>query len=643
VTPFAWIALLGWPALVVVLFTMMPHTRAAAFGVIGAWLLLPPYVIPISGLPDYTRSMASSAGVLLATVLFASDRLAAFRLRWFDLPMVGTCFCSIFSALSNGLTLYDGVSDSLVAITLWGLPYLVGRLYFGTPDGLRQFTIGMAIGGVGYVLPCLYEARMSPRLLSDVYGFAWWQGVRLGGYRPHVFFMTGLECGMWMTAASLTAWWLWYSKVLRRLGPYPFGPLLLALLVTNIFCRSTGAMVLFLLGVAVLWLTIRLRTKWIMAALLLVGPLYVGVRLPELWSGQQAVEIATSLAGWERADSLAYRFKCERRLGDHALERPIFGWGGYGRNLVYWDAARTRNVEPDGLWIGFLGSKGLFGLVLLYLAMALPAARFVRGFPVRSWGDPRVSAATLAAALLGLYIVDCLMNAFMNIIYTTLAGGLAGLDPRQLRGALASGRASAAAGRRAVGHAPRPASGRSLLADRCRTLGRSFRQEGRLDEADDAWRQALDLLSAVIRDDPADEGPRRRWCDCANDLAWLRANHPHPSRRDPASAVALARRAAEEYPDAAAYWNTLGAAHYRNGDPRAAIDALERARGLSGGTAFDDALLAMARYRAGDPEGARQALARAMLLAERDHAGHRELAALCDEAHSLIAAPTAVG
>jgi predicted Zn-dependent protease len=104
----------------------------------------------------------------------------------------------------------------------------------------------------------------------------------------------------------------------------------------------------------------------------------------------------------------------------------------------------------------------------------------------------------------------------------------------------------------------------------------------------------------------------------------------------------MARRATENYPDASAYWNTLGAAYYRVGDPHAAIEALERGRVLSGGTAFDDVLLAMARYRAGDAEGARQALAVAMLRAERDHPGHRELASLCDEAHTLIAGGAAV-
>jgi tetratricopeptide (TPR) repeat protein len=445
-----------------------------------------------------------------------------------------------------------------------------------------------------------------------------------------------------MTAASLTSWWLWRHGVLKRIGPYPFGPVLVLLLVTNVFCRSTGALVLFLLGVLLLWLSVRYRTRLLLAGLLLVGPVYVSVRLTGLWSGDQAVEVVTALIGWDRAESLQYRFKCERLLGDHALQQPIFGWGGYGRNLVYWDEARTKNVEPDGMWIGTVGGRGLVGLVLVYLSLVLPAARFVRGFPARTWGDPRVAAASLSAALLGLYLVDCLMNAFVNIIYITMAGGLIGQDPRQLRALGSGGRDAEVAGRRGAVAARRAAvaggaAGRALLADRCRTLGRSFKQEGRLDEADAVWRQALELLGGLIEAEPMADGPRRQWCDCANDLAWLRANHPDPARRDPASAVALAREATEACPDAAAYWNTLGAAHYRAGDAHAALTALERSRALAGGTAFDDVFLAMALSQADDPEGARRALARALIAAERDYPGHPELAALCDEARALIA------
>jgi tetratricopeptide (TPR) repeat protein len=249
-----------------------------------------------------------------------------------------------------------------------------------------------------------------------------------------------------------------------------------------------------------------------------------------------------------------------------------------------------------------------------------------------------------------VYIIDCLINGFVNMIYVTLAGGLMGLEPSRL-GAIVAARRDGAAARRPstvpATSAARPRSGRLALADRCRTLGRSFKQDGRPDDADAAWRQALDILTGLLQADGTDAETRRRWCDCANDLAWLRANHPQPARRDPDSALALARQLVEEWPESAAYWNTLGVAHYRAGDAHSAVAALDRAAALGGGTAFDDVFLAMAHARLDDPERARQALARAMVRSERDHPGHPELAGFHDEAHSLIAggtaAPSAVG
>ena len=86
--------------------------------------------------------------------------------------------------------------------------------------------------------------------MNTIYGnLGGWQGTRLGGYRPHVFFKTGLELGLWMTAASLAGWWLWRCGALKRIGQIPFGSVLLPILMgTTILCRSTGALALLLIG-----------------------------------------------------------------------------------------------------------------------------------------------------------------------------------------------------------------------------------------------------------------------------------------------------------------------------------------------------------------------------------------------------------
>ena len=65
-TPFAYIALFGWIPCVIVLFAILPTRQAATIGVIGAWLLLPPYTLDIKGLPDFSKTSAASLGVLVA-------------------------------------------------------------------------------------------------------------------------------------------------------------------------------------------------------------------------------------------------------------------------------------------------------------------------------------------------------------------------------------------------------------------------------------------------------------------------------------------------------------------------------------------------------------------------------------------------
>jgi tetratricopeptide (TPR) repeat protein len=92
-----------------------------------------------------------------------------------------------------------------------------------------------------------------------------------------------------------------------------------------------------------------------------------------------------------------------------------------------------------------------------------------------------------------------------------------------------------------------------------------------------------------------------------NQLAWSLATCPEPHLRDPAEAVAYARRAAELEPTQGAFWNTLGVAHYRSGEWEAAIEALEqsmavRPQGEASGWFF----LAMSQAQLGRTDEARK-------------------------------------
>jgi tetratricopeptide (TPR) repeat protein len=627
-TIIAFLALLGWIPVVVYVFLLMPPRRAAAVAVVGAWLLLPPVLIGIPGLPDYSKTTAAIAGVALASVLFAPDYLLKFRPRWFDLPMVLICVSDVCTSLLNGLGLYDGLSVAFGDFLTWTLPYLFGRIYFGDPEGLRIFVVTMVIGGLVYIAPCLLETQISPQLLQKIYGVtnvvAWSR--RYGGYRPQVFFGTGLECSLWMTAASLAGGWLWYCGSLKKVGGIRFGSVLLPILIaTTILSRSTGALILLAAGTMVLWLSCRFKTRLLLAGLLLVGPLYVTVRVSQVWSGQEVVDLIENTLGHAPAYSLQYRFGCEDMLIVKAVQQPFFGWGAYGRSAAYWEET-GQNVITDGMWIILLGFKGFAGLTLVYLGLILPAIRFVWRFPPGRWREPELAAASLAAVLLGLYVIDCLLNGFANVVYVVLGGGLAGLTPKQLRTNTDKSGLETAAGASKIN-----------LAIHNHDLGRALKGEGRFKDAEAVWTHTLDSLGPLVMAYPGNPDLRRRWCDCANDLAWLKLHYFEAAHGDPSASIALARRAVEECPEVAVYWNTLGTAYYRSGDDAAAVAALDRAIALGGSTAFDNVFLAMAHARLGDREHAEHLLAQAVLELERRNPAHPELVRFCHEARSIFA------
>jgi tetratricopeptide (TPR) repeat protein len=651
-----YIALIGWIPVAVVMFALLPIRRAAATAVIGAWLLLPPFSISISSFPDYSRITAASVGLIFGTLFFGLNNIISFRPRWFDVPMLLWCLAGSAASLSNGLGPYDALSACLDAIFTWGLPYFFGRIYFSDRDGLRTFTVAMVIAGLVYVLPCVWEIRMSPQLLGQVYGASRWQGERMGGYRPNVFFSTGLELGLWMTAVSLTAWWFWRCGVIKKFGPISFGKVMLPiLLIVTFFCRSTGAVILLIGGTFLLWASTRFRTRMLLWALLLLGPFYVALRVPNVWSGEQLVNLAEMSVGQARAISLEYRFKCENLLIAQAIKQPLLGWGGWGRSAAFF-SDEGAEVPTDGLWVITLGTKGFVGLTLFYLAMELPVLLFLWRFPVRIWHYPQVAPAALAATLLSLYMIDCLLNGFVNIIYVSLAGGLIGITPAQLgawRGSTgAANQASHLLQRKTAGIGPRPHAitgeqpdhllphhvlSQMAVVDRYRRIGRSLKSQRRWADAHSAWQQALDILTELTRRHSDISDLQQRWCDCGNDLAWLLLNHPDSDSRGPAYALTLATQVVQKCSEHEVYWNTLGAAYLRNGDAAAAVAALNRAMASAGeDNPFNHVFLAMAYARLGDREQAQHWLAQAILVKEQDYPDHPELTCFCDEACAVV-------
>ncbi|MFI5461215.1 MAG: tetratricopeptide repeat protein, partial [Isosphaerales bacterium] len=146
----------------------------------------------------------------------------------------------------------------------------------------------------------------------------------------------------------------------------------------------------------------------------------------------------------------------------------------------------------------------------------------------------------------------------------------------------------------------------------------------------DQWDEVIAEYRKAIELDPKD-------AILHNGMAWVLATHPNPQLRDPGRAVNLAKEAVELAPREGPMWNTLGVAHFRAGDWKAALAALEKSMELRrGGDSTDWFFLAMAHEKLGDKEKARQWYDRATRWIDKNQATNEELRRFGAEAAQVL-------
>ncbi|HTP27794.1 MAG TPA: hypothetical protein VMK12_19355 [Anaeromyxobacteraceae bacterium] len=423
---FVYLALVAFPAAVALCFLLLPPRRALLATLIGGWLFLPHFDGQLRFSLFHTKAMYVPAVVLLGSIFFDSTRWRSFRPRWIDLPMVLLCAQPFVTALNNSLGTYEAASAMFEAMMQWGAPYLLGRAYLGHARGLRDCATALVTAAIIYTPFCLWEFRMSPQLHFLTYGFRPWgfaQAVRYGGYRPSVFMQHGLALGMFMTLATLVAYWLWRTGALRR--DSRIGLRCAILLVTTLLCKSTGAILLLFTGIAVLEATRRARTSLVVLTLALTPVAYCSARLSN-WSAEPLVSLSRRLSA-ERAESLEFRINNEDQLITKAKVRSWLGWGRFGRSFTYDDQGQRDGGVTDSLWIIAFGVAGLVGLALLGVVLALPSLALLQIFPGRHWADPRLAPASVFAVATLLWALDNLLNNMMCPIYPAICGALLSL------------------------------------------------------------------------------------------------------------------------------------------------------------------------------------------------------------------------
>lgn len=424
----------GWIPVVLVMFLVMPPRRAVVVSLISSWLFLPQLFYSVPLLPDYTKVTATSYGIILGALLLdPQSRVLRFKPMWIDLPMLVWVISPFFSSLSNELGTYDGASRVVDTLITDGLPYLIGRLYFRTPDDCKDFALGILIGGLAYVPLCLFEIRMSPQLHQMVYGFKpfsdWAMTQRWGGWRPTVFLQHGLAVGVWMTTAAAIAFWMWRTKAIKDIWGIPMWVAAPIIIVTAVLCKTSGALMIFAAILAAMMLVRYADSKALLYFIILSVPVYLVLRTTQVFTGTELAEwIGTTFPLLEdRANSLKFRMDHENAIVLLTYERPLLGWGGWGRAFDTYVEGYESKAVPDSMWVRAFGEGGVIGLVAMYGYYLIPPLVLLTKMKAKEWSSATCAPVTGMAMVILIYAMDCVFNTMPNPVFIVAIGGVAGM------------------------------------------------------------------------------------------------------------------------------------------------------------------------------------------------------------------------
>ena len=420
-------ALYGWGFVTLVLFFVLTPRRALLISAIGGMVILPATVIIVPGLPGtYGRTAAVALPCILGVILTDARAFGRLKLVATDWAMAGLVLAPLASSLSNGLGAYDGASQVYGYLVTFGLPYLLGRLCLRGTEGIKALVIAISIGALLLAPIALWEIRMSPQLHAIIYGRAlvpFFMFSRFGGYRPIGFFPSPLMLTFALSFGTLCLFWM--ARTFR--GGQFFGiryahwAILLA--ITTLLGKTYGAITLLIFGGALLWTASRTGRRWILLVAAFVIFLYPPLRITQVLRADVVIAAAEPIFPESKIETLTYRLTQEDLFTAHALKRPWFGWGGWGRNRT----AQTQAI--DGLWIVLFSSYGYFAVASYLLVFAIPIFRVLRRLPARHLLDPSMGPVAVLSVALLMYWVDCLANAFPNMVFVMSLGAIAGWQP----------------------------------------------------------------------------------------------------------------------------------------------------------------------------------------------------------------------
>jgi hypothetical protein len=434
---------IGFFVVAMVVFKLLKPPTATLTVLLSAWILLPvghysagsaeaifPFWITGLATPSdmlLTKAWVGPAAALLGVIVFDAKTLLTFRPRWVDAPMLAWCVWPVLQwALAATVPQPAAFVSALYLLACWGLPWCLGRLYFSQPEGQWRLLRALTYSVLACVPFSLYEGALGPDaygIFFEAHPFRADGAERYLGFRPIGFFEHGNQFGIWVSLCALVA--VWRCMVLPP-GRYRHIALAVAALsvLVALAAQSIGALLLVGAGVALLSSSRLIRTRILvfgtLGALMLSAVIYASGVIPINQIGKGTVWGQSVVQAFRAAGrgSFTWRISQDQKLLAEIKAHPVVG-------SAQWDWWRAKNTRPWGLAMLLLGQFGLVGLSLCFGSLLWPALREAWEAPLGSgW---QISAMPLLlAVIVGLTMLDALMNSFIFFPAVLIAGSLAG-------------------------------------------------------------------------------------------------------------------------------------------------------------------------------------------------------------------------
>jgi hypothetical protein len=425
-----------WPVIAILLFIQLRPRQALIWSLLAAYMLLPvKTAFDFQGFPALDKTSIPNATAFVCAILFLKpsalalprDMIVVALMVVFVVSPLGTVLTNadpirLTESSIQGMSLYDALSLCVEQAVLL-IPFLLGYNVLRGEAAHSDVLRALAVAGLLYSLPMLFEVRMSPQLHTKIYGFfpaAFGQQMRFDGFRPVVFMGHGLLVAIFCCLALLTMIALWRAG--KSVFGVSAGVATAYLAVVLYLCKSFGAIGFALIFAPLLYLAKARQLIWLSSLLAIILMSYPALR----GAGLVPVETISSFAesiNEDRQASLAVRLENEEQLLTKANQRPLFGWGTYGRNRIY-DADTGADLSlTDGTWIITVGTYGWVGYLACFGLLCFPL------FASLGIRDVKGKAPLVTATLMIILVVnllDLIPNSSLTPITWLIAGALSG-------------------------------------------------------------------------------------------------------------------------------------------------------------------------------------------------------------------------